>query len=673
MPRLAFATCLALALGGPAPAALAQEEPPDGDDVGAPAPPPPVEDPEHPPPTVEADPDLRRAVRGSPVEEATVDPLLEAMHAFEREAFSPDAPTAEERPDPAAPPRSAAEARPDLPWLASLETGDIPVRWDPRVIRFLEFYRDDPRGRGIMSGWLKAQGRYRDMILAALRRNNLPEDLLYLAMIESSYNPLVVSRVGASGLWQFMPAAGRVYGLRRDHWVDERFDPELANEAQMLYFHDLHERFRNWHIALAAFNCGYGAVLKSLAKYGTNDFWALLDLEAGLPWESSVYVPKFLAAAIVGRNRAAFGYEHIVPEPPFVYDRVTVRKSVSLEVIARAAGVDVKAVKDLNPALRRGRTPPGVAEYVVRIPRGSKARFTEIFPQLEPEWGPTDTVVARHGERFEDIAKTYGLTPRELRDLNGIEHVTEVRGGTLLVVPRIDPEQRARNRAAAEEDLYHSDVVPGAPDEPLLVAVKDKDLFIDGKRRVFYRVVAGDTLDEIAAALGVRAGDLAAWNGLDPGTQLAARMVLVAFVPPRFDAAARNVALLDEARLLVVTTGSPEHLDIYEGRKGRVREIYTARSGDSLESIGKRFQLTKYDVARINRRGYLTPLEPGEKLVVYRVVDRAKAQKTGVFKNIKVAHARKAKVPTKLKGKAAAKPTPRKATAPKKAPARGKR
>lgn len=650
-PRLALALCLAL-VAGRAPAALAQEDPPPNDDDA--------------PPAVEANNDARRAVRGSPVEEPTVDPAQEAMRAFEREAFGPDAP-AIEKSDPAAPPRTATEVRPDLPWLAGLKTGDIPVRWDPRVIRFLEFYRDDPRGRAIMTGWLKAQGRFKDMILAALRRHNLPEDLVYLAMIESSYDPLEVSRVGASGLWQFMPAAGHVYGLRQDHWVDERFDPEKANEAQMLYFRDLYDRFGHWHIALAAFNCGYGAVLKSLAKYGTNDFWALLDLEAGLPWESSVYVPKFLAATIVGHNLEAFGYGDLVADPPFVYDRVTVRKSVDLATIARAAGVDVKAVKDLNPALRRGRTPPGVAEYVVRIPKGTKARFADSFPGLEGEWGATETVVLRHGERLEDVARTYGLTPRALRELNGVRDVTELRGGTLLVVPAIDPTLRARNRAAAEEDLYHSDVVPGAPDEPLLVAVKDKDLLIEGRQRVFYRVVAGDTLDEIARALGVRPADLAAWNGLDPETRLAARMVLVAFVPPSFDAEARHVALLDPARLLVVTAGSPEHLDIYEGRKGRVRQTIAVRDGETLDSIGKRFQLTKYDVARINRRSYNTPLTPGEQLVVYKVVDREKAQKTGVFKNINTSHARKGKVPTKAKGKAAAKPTPRKPAA------RGKR
>src|SRR5262249_818583 len=232
---------------------------------------------------------------------------------------------------------------------------------------------------------------------------------LYICMIESSYDPLDVSRVGASGLWQFMPEGGRIYGLRQDYWVDERNDPERSNEAQMFYFADLIHPFGNCHLALPAFNAGYGAVLKSLAKYGTNDFWALLDLESGLPWESSIYVPKFLAAAIIGHNLAAFGYDSVVPDAPWSFDRVTVPRSVDLGTIARAAGVDVKAVKLLNPELRRGRTPPAGAEISVRLPRGAKELFAQTFPQLRGDWDGYEAYVLRHGERFEDVARTYGV------------------------------------------------------------------------------------------------------------------------------------------------------------------------------------------------------------------------------------------------------------------------
>jgi membrane-bound lytic murein transglycosylase D len=442
------------------PTALAQEESDDAEVAEEPvAAPTATKAPESTflPPRVDADPERRRAIRGAYPPEATIDPEEEALREFEQEAFAAGPAAAEAKP---------LEDRPDIEWLKKLRTGDVPVHWDRRVIKFLEFYRDDPRGRALMTSWLKRQGRFKDMILSALRRHGLPEDLIYISMIESSYDPLEVSRVGASGLWQFMPAAGRVYALRQDHWIDERFDPEKANEAQMLYFKDLYARFGNWELAAAAFNCGYGCVLKSMAKYGTNDFWALLDIEGGLPWESSVYVPKFLAAAVVGRNLAAFGFDHVVPNDRWAYDKVTVPASVDLATVARAAGVDLEAVKRLNPALRRGRTPPGVVDYEVRIPEGTQERFARSFPQLRLEWEGTETYVIRHGERFEDVAATYGISQTKLRELNGVRDIAEVRGGTILVVPSLDAEQRAKNRAAAEESLYHSDVVPGGPTSP---------------------------------------------------------------------------------------------------------------------------------------------------------------------------------------------------------------
>jgi membrane-bound lytic murein transglycosylase D len=617
MSKLSLAAALALALLHAPTGGWAQQEPAEADEETI--------DADLGPPRVESNEAARRSVRGSLVDDETVDPRRAALRAFEREAFAAPIELSA-----TVPPED--DGRPDIPWIKALATGDVPVRWDARVIRFLEFYKNDSRGRAVMTAWIRRSGRYRDLILDALRRHGLPEDLLYICMIESSFNPLVVSRVGATGLWQYMPAAGHAYGLRQDYWVDERSDPEKATEAQMLYFKDLWDRFGNWDLAAAAFNAGYGAVLKSMAKYGTNDFWALLEIEAGLPWESSVYVPKFLAAAVVGRNLAAFGYDKVVLDPPLAFERVTVPGGVDLTAIARAAGVEVAAVRELNPSLRRDRTPPGSGDVVVRIPEGTRERFAREFPQLKSEWDGFETYVLRHGERFEDVAKVHGLSTARLRSLNGVRHVTEVRGGTLLVVPRIDAQVKAQNRALADDDLYRSDVVPGGPGDPLLVAVKDKDLELPGRRRVFYRVVAGDTLDDVGAAFGIPSTEIAAWNGLDADSKLAARMVLMVFVPPDFEPERRNVALLDDSRLLIVTTGSPEHLDIYEGRKGRVREVLVVKPGDTLESIGKRYSLTKYDVARINRRGYTTPLRPGEELVVYKVVDRAKAHATGVFK-----------------------------------------
>ncbi|HKE14215.1 MAG TPA: transglycosylase SLT domain-containing protein, partial [Kofleriaceae bacterium] len=519
------------------------------------------------------------------------------------------------------------ELRPDLPWLADLRMPDLPVRWDQRIIRYLEFYRDDPRGQKLMRSWLVSQGRYRDLILSRLRAARLPDDLLYVCMIESSYDPRDTSRVGAAGLWQFMPAGGKIYGLRQTPWIDERNDPVRATEAVVAYFQDLYQRFGNWDLAMAAFNAGYGAVLRAIAKYNTNDFWLLLEYENALPWESSIYVPKALAAAIVGANREVFGFGDLVPAAPLSYDTVTVPTSVALSVVARASGVDTRDIEDLNPHLRRGRTPPGVSDYAVRIPRGRADRFASSFPHLRGEWDRYDAYVVRHGERFEDIAAVHGLKPKALRELNGLDSDREVQGGMVLVVPRLGQAEKRANREKADEDLYAAGEPEGEPGDKMLVAVADPSFRVEGRERVFYRVVAGDSLTGIARAFSVDRGDLSSWNRLDPEARLHPRMVLQIWVERGFDPERAGVAVLDEARLDVVAAGSVDHMQRSEDRLGRGRIVYTASRRESYEAIGRRFGLSARDLARINKKPFDTVLDQGDTCIVYKVVDRRASER----------------------------------------------
>jgi membrane-bound lytic murein transglycosylase D len=603
--------------------------------------PPEAEQPESGP--IDMNEDSRRAVRGCQVDgDDCGDELLPGLHEFEREAFprpsegSPwsddeDVAAGESARDPAARGRRRSvkptDLRPDLPWLAKLNMPDLPVRWDHRVIRFLEFYRNDPRGKRLMRSWLARQGRYRDMIVRRLRAARLPEDLLYVAMIESSYDSREKSRVGASGLWQFMPSGGKIYGLRQTPWVDERNDPVRATEAVVAYFADLYQRFGNWDLALAAFNAGYGAVLRGIAKYNTNDFWLLLDYENALPWESSIYVPKALAAAIVGANREAFGFGDVLPEPPLSYDEVTVPGSVALSLVARAAGVDKQDIESLNPHIRRGRTPPGASDFAVRIPRGRKQRFAATFPQLRGEWDKHDAYVVRHGERFEDIAAEHGIKPSALRELNGLDSEREVQGGMVLVVPRLGDAEKKANRAAADDDLYAAGEPEGQPGDKMLVAVDDPQRSVPGRERVFYRVVAGDTLTGIARAFRVDRGELAGWNRLDAEARLHPRMVLQVWVSRGFDAGGAGVAVLDQDRLEVVAAGSVDHMERAEDALGRQRVLYTARRRENYEDVGRRFGLSARDLARINKKPFDTVLEAGDTCVVYKVVDRKASER----------------------------------------------
>ena len=214
---------------------------------------------------------------------------------------------AEVRSPPPAGRGDGATPPPDSEWLRSLKLPDLPVRWDAQVLRYLDYFKNDPKGHAVMAGWLRRAGRYRDLFEKTLERQGLPKDLLYVAMVESGFDTGARSRVGAGGIWQFMPGAARAYGLEVSYWVDARRDPERAVDAAARYLKDLYVRFGSWQLVFAAYNAGYGAVLRSITTYNTNDFWELSRHESGLPWESSIYVPKIMAAAIVGHNLAAFG------------------------------------------------------------------------------------------------------------------------------------------------------------------------------------------------------------------------------------------------------------------------------------------------------------------------------------------------------------------------------
>jgi membrane-bound lytic murein transglycosylase D len=583
-------------------------------------------------------------VRGIPVEESVESPELTELRRFEERAFPraglgtavvPDAdPTTE--PPPSLPgrwegsgdvpealrsPDTAVAARPapapDSEWLRGLRLPEIPVRWDPQVLRYLDYFKNDPRGHSIIGNWLKRAGRFRALFESILEREGLPKDLFYVAMVESGFESAARSPVGAGGIWQFMPSAARAYGLEVGYWVDARRDPERSAEAAARYLKDLFVRFGSWHLAFAAYNAGYGAVLKSIARYNTNDFWELCHHEAGLPWESSLYVPKILAAAIVGHNLQAFGFADLVSDPPYACDRVEVPAGTGLAAVARAARTRPEVVAALNPQLLRDRTPPDRGRYEVRLPPGTAALFAEGF---ERQKGPVDrveTVTLRFGETLDDVAKARGTTTRELRRLNGVKDSSELRAGLSIVVPvkPVRAADKSRDKAAGG-DAADADGAGGTADEEeTLVAVPERVFNYEGRERVFYKTRDGDTLEDIAEATGVRPDDLVEWNSLDPAAKLHPRMVLQIFVRKDFDPS--RIVLLDPASVRVVTLGSEEFLELEAARRGKKRLIVEAKAGDTLARLGRRYGLTVGDLARINRFSHNTELQGGQRVVVY--------------------------------------------------------
>src|SRR5580704_14384578 len=342
---------------------------------------------------------------------------------------------------PSAPvPPPSADGGPDLSWLTHLEMPDLPVRWDDHVVRYLEFFRDDPRGRATFVNLYRHSGRWREMMRRALRRKSLPEDLVWVSMIESGFEPTARSLVGAAGLWQFMPETARIYGLALDRWLDQRLDPEASTEAAAEFLGDLHRRFGSWELALAGFNMGYAGLASVLRRFNTNDFWSLARTEGTLPWETTLYVPKIIAAAAVAHNLAAFGLEDVALDAVADPDKVMVPPGTPLSLVAQAAGCSLKDIEEQNPELRALRTPPveDGEVYAVGVPHGKGTQAAQGLARLRRDQPPLDRYVVRFGETLEQIALSHRTTTQKLVELNAIAPGEAVRGGTSLLVPHVE-------------------------------------------------------------------------------------------------------------------------------------------------------------------------------------------------------------------------------------------
>ncbi len=503
-------------------------------------------------------------------------------------------------PDPAGRPSVDPSAK-DSEWLGGLSLPNLPLRYDERVVKYLRFYRDSPSGRAVARVWAKKCGRYRAAIQAELAKAGLPTDLVWLSLIESSHNPTITSPAGATGLWQFMPETARTYGLTVDRWVDERLDPERSTEAATRFLADLYRRFGSWDLAMAAYNMGHGGLARSIKKFNTNDFWELGRHEAGIPWETSLYVPKILATAIAMNNKKSFGLDDIDPDPPEAFDVVRVGPGVMLEDVARSAGVDAGLVERLNPAYLAGRTPPVAAgrpspSYVVRLPRTS-ARQAKTLGVLEKSNDDLVPFVVRQGDTPASIAKAMRASEAAIRSANRIGAQETLAAGTIVLVPRGAPVPAAT--PALDDVVVVTRDVKAPPD-----AV-----------RVFYPVAPGDTLTSVASAFGVARVDLVAWNAIDESARLQEGMVLQVF--PKASRNLSAIRMLKEGEVRVLVAGSPEFIDHFEGLNGKRRVVVTVKEGDTLAAIGRRYDTSIGWMERINRRSRSDKLAPGESVVVY--------------------------------------------------------
>lgn len=525
-----------------------------------------------------------------------------SLASFEREAFDGG-----ER-------RNTIISSPPAAWMKQLQKPQMPVRWNAKTVHYLEYFRDDPKGQNMMRAWMRRAGRYEARLRRILGDAGVPEDLVMVALAESGFNPTVRSRVGAGGLWQFMAGTGKVYGLASDYWVDERYDIDKSTRAAALYLKDLKVRFGTWELALAAYNAGYGLVMTAIERHNTNSYWALCEIESGLPFATTNYVPKIIAAALVGRNRDVFGVAagDVDPLSAATWVEVTVPQSTSLDKLASALDVDAQLMREYNAQLIRGRTPPKVDNFKVRIPPEAKQKFDAAAPALQKAWRAESTYEVEHGDSVERIALAFGTTPTKLRRMNGIEDEAELRRGVTLVVPREPTDEPPKPTDAVDDRVLAAVPALSVP---------------GGYRKILFVTTRATTPREVERAFKVRWTDVIGWNDLDPLARIQADQVLQLLVPSAFDAKARGVVAHEVADVEFVVRGSAAHLEAGLRRRGKTRRGYVIRKGDDLEKIGRRFDLTVGDLARINGFGRRHPLEPGALIVVYVAREKTRGTK----------------------------------------------
>jgi membrane-bound lytic murein transglycosylase D len=334
-------------------------------------------------------------------------------------------------PDPAADSTRNALARAVSAPPADRPVWDIPIEYNTAVDRWLAYYQR--RGRRSLELHLARAGRYEETLRAILREHGLPQDLVYLSMIESGYDPNAYSRAHAVGLWQFLASTARRYGLRVTYWIDERRDPVLATRAAAAYLRDLYEEFGCWYLAAAAYNGGSNRLRRAIRRTGSRDFWTLAR-RGYLPRETQNYVPKFIAAALIAKQPQRYGLT-VWAAPPLSYDLGHVPDATSLEVIAEAAGVEVAEVRALNPQLIRGVTPPGEI-YYVRLPPHSGDTFAANYARVQAQAraGSIQHTV-RSGDTLSQLAINYGSDLSAIRSANPSVRPERLQVGQLLYIP----------------------------------------------------------------------------------------------------------------------------------------------------------------------------------------------------------------------------------------------
>jgi membrane-bound lytic murein transglycosylase D len=399
---------------------------------------------------------------------------------------------------------------------------DIPIEVNEAVVGYIRFFQSRVARKHFVK-WLGRSFRYIDRYRAIMKEEGVPEDTVFLAMIESGFGNFAYSRAKASGPWQFIGPTGKLFGLKQDFWVDERRDPEKSARAAARFLKKLYEQTGDWRLAWAGYNAGVGRIFKAKAK-GYESFWEMAAVPGRkvLRAETKGYVPKLMAAAIITKHPAAFGFkpEEIEKQTWDEYAEVSIPSATLLGVVAKAAGTTERALLDLNPELRRSCTPP--RPYKIKIPKEQAEAFAQAWPEVQGKVRMTFAGhVVRRGDTVSSIAHAYGVSAEGIQEMNGLRRGKKLRVGQELIIPKplgggqlalAREARRAEHREAARHEPAAASSTAKAESVVKPVAAHAD---AGGGGKTTLRVQPGDTLWSIARKHGVELQKLCRWNGID--------------------------------------------------------------------------------------------------------------------------------------------------------------
>jgi len=451
-------------------------------------------------------------------------------------------------------------------------TYDLPIVMNDRVKKSIVYFQTV--AKDAFRKYMSRSKRYRWLFDQVLEEYDMPNDLVYLSLVESGYNPHAYSWARAMGLWQFIASTGRLYGLDRSWWIDERKDPVKATHAAARFLRDLYKEFGDWELAMAAYNGGPGRVRRTIKKQGTDDFWQLR-----LKRQTMDYVPLIYAATIIAKDPEKYGFTDIEFEPERRWEEIPIDRCLDLKIVAREIGVAYKDLKELNPELLRQYTPPNVKEYKLKIPVGKKQQFLAAYDDMP---SPKETSWVKHkirrGETVSAIANKYGVSQYAIFAANNLSRRSKIYAGKQLIVPV--PLGRDYNRASSKNYASYE------------------------ANNSIYSVRAGDTMWDIARAFGTTVDALRRVNYIERGSRIYVGQKL------RIPSSASKLKDKNSGR-------SPTYASTESSSSGSSKtRTYKVRRGDTVWDIARANGTTTSHIRALNGLGRSSRIYPGQTLVV---------------------------------------------------------